>query len=274
MHNLTGIYWIKNEASYLPEYLEFHLLQGFDHFIFYDNGSTDNLLEVVKPYGTCVEIRSYPQNLQQAKNFWLAKEGCYEQRGKSRWIHFHAIDERIFCPDGRSIPEFLVEYQKHPGVAVAWDEFNSNGHLTRPEGLVIENYTQTCRDIHCHIKTIVQPNFVEGFAGNPHCFVYNKGHAVTENYTPVFGPFSPGDYSYTKIKNHHYRTMSKEEFEVKMGKGSLDHRLEDVRREQADDEWAYAHGSPSRWGQTTLGECRDLFPYITAVKQNLARRLL
>ena len=47
MKNLTSIYWIKNEARYIPEYIEFHLLQGFDHFIFYDNESNDNLLEVI-----------------------------------------------------------------------------------------------------------------------------------------------------------------------------------------------------------------------------------
>ena len=31
MYDLTGIYWIKDEAPYLPEYIEFHLMQGFDH---------------------------------------------------------------------------------------------------------------------------------------------------------------------------------------------------------------------------------------------------
>jgi hypothetical protein len=43
MKNLTSIYWIKDEARYIPEFIEFHLLQGFDYFIFYDNKSTDNL---------------------------------------------------------------------------------------------------------------------------------------------------------------------------------------------------------------------------------------
>ena len=50
MKNLTSIYWIKDEARYIPEFIEFHLLQGFDHFIFYDNKSIDNLTEIIFPY--------------------------------------------------------------------------------------------------------------------------------------------------------------------------------------------------------------------------------
>ena len=73
MYNLTSIYWIKDEVRYIPEYIEFHILQGFDHFIFYDNKSTDNLLEVIKPYidSGLVEIRYYPDNVINKKNFCL-----------------------------------------------------------------------------------------------------------------------------------------------------------------------------------------------------------
>ena len=39
---------IKNEASYLAEWLEFHLLVGFEHIYLYDNGSSDNIREVVR----------------------------------------------------------------------------------------------------------------------------------------------------------------------------------------------------------------------------------
>jgi hypothetical protein len=41
MKRLTAIYWVKDEARYIPEWIEFHLMQGFEHFILYDNNSTD-----------------------------------------------------------------------------------------------------------------------------------------------------------------------------------------------------------------------------------------
>lgn len=271
MFNLTGVYWVKDEARYIPEYVEFHLLQGFDHFIFYDNGSTDNLLNIVKPYIdlNIIEIRKYPPGLDRAKNMWLSEQCCATEKGRSKWIHFHSIDERIFCPTGKSIPNFLKDYESYGGVAVAWEEFNSNDHKNRPEGLIIENYTQTCKDLHHHIKTIIQPEFALGFAGNPHISVYTNGkYAVTENFTRVETAHAPYDYSYKLIKNHHYRTLSKEEFDIKMNKGALDHgpSQENIRREQANDEWSYAHGGPSRWGQTTLGYNEDLFKFVNIVK--------
>ncbi len=155
VNNLTAIYWIKDEARYIPEWIEFHLLQGYDHFILYDNGSTDNVFEIAKPYTDAglLEFRFYPPGLEQAKNFWLAEECCKEQRGKSKWIDFRSLDERVFCPTGRLVTEFLKDYEQYGGVAVAWEEFGFNGHKTRPKGLLIENYTQTCM----FMKKVVLP---------------------------------------------------------------------------------------------------------------------
>src|ERR1700688_462091 len=93
MHQLSAIYWIKDEAPYIPEYIEFHLLQGYNHFILDDNGSTDNLINIVWPYLSAglLEIRHYPPELIRAKNFWLDEECCIEKRGKSKWIDFRSI---------------------------------------------------------------------------------------------------------------------------------------------------------------------------------------
>src|ERR1700690_1902919 len=41
---------IKNEAKYLKEWLEYHLLIGVDHFYLYDIGSTDHYMKVLMPY--------------------------------------------------------------------------------------------------------------------------------------------------------------------------------------------------------------------------------
>ena len=161
MYDLTGIYWIRNEGPYLPEYIEFHLLQGFDHFIFYDNDSTDRTEELMAPYVEegLVELRKYPPELTfggvmnpkglcdqmgcGGKPRWVQNYCAHEQIQHSKWIHYHAIDERIFCPDGAKLPDRLKDYEEFPGVSVGWKLFNSNDHLTKPKGLVIENYYET-----------------------------------------------------------------------------------------------------------------------------------
>jgi hypothetical protein len=162
MHELTAIYWIKNETPYLPEWIEFHLMQGFDHFILYDNNSNDGLETIIEPYikEGIVEIRKYPDPLNppaksgppNSKNFWIMDTCIEEQRGKSKWIHFHAIDEFTFTTDGTSLVDFLKDYEQYGGLSIEWEMFNSNNHINRPEGLIIENYTTAYPDHHHHVK--------------------------------------------------------------------------------------------------------------------------
>lgn len=289
MNKLTAIYWIKNEARYLPEFIEFHLLQGYDHFIFYDNGSTDNLLEVMEPYleQNLVEIRYYPDgelpvrfgeaSHRGAKNFWLMEHCIKEQRHKSRWIHFHAVDERLFCPDGRPVPEALREYEQYGGVGVTWTLFTSNGHVARPEGLITDNFTEAYIDPDKHVKSIIDPIKAEGPAGNPHNFLYNNNHfTVTEDHVLIPNAFADPTKTYdTKFSLYHYATMSKTEFEEKMNKGVLDDkREENSRRSYADTLWPKLNGGlgPLSGRPATLFTNTTLTQFSEPIKRNIRLR--
>src|SRR6187431_2863710 len=46
--SLCGIF--KNEAKFLDEWIQFHLVVGIDHFYLYNNNSDDNYYEILKPY--------------------------------------------------------------------------------------------------------------------------------------------------------------------------------------------------------------------------------
>ena len=50
LHDLSVVAILKNESLYLKEWLDYHLAAGVEHFYLYDNDSTDNQAEVVKPY--------------------------------------------------------------------------------------------------------------------------------------------------------------------------------------------------------------------------------
>jgi hypothetical protein len=283
MYNLTGIYWIKNEARYIPEWIEFHLLQGFDHFIFYDNGSTDGLYEVMQPYieKNLVEIRTYPDPLYPpaksgpagAKNFWLMDYCIDEQKGKSKWVHFHALDERLYSPTGENLINILKDFEEYGGLSVGWRLFNSNNHLNRPDGLVIENYTTYIEDPRYHIKTIIQPEYAISTGNDPHHFKYlNNKYAVTEN--KIFqndGPFCRSEYSMNRIKLNHYVTMSKEEFDLKMNKGLLDYgdSTENMRRTSAEYQWNELHGSEF---YTDVEILKFVEPVREAIKKRYAER--
>ena len=269
MYNLTGIYWIKNEARYIPEYVEFHLLQGFDHFIFYDNGSDDNLLEVISPYieDGLVEIRYYPSEVTHRKNFWIMDHCIQEQRGKSKWVHYHALDERLFCPDGKNLVEFLKDYEEYGGVSVAWLLFNSNGHIKMPDGLVTDNYTTALNDSNCHVKTIIRPDKAIRTIGNPHNFFFYETHAVDEKFNIVSGSFNKKNFSFDSIKLHHYVCMSEEEFNIKQNKGLLDNNIEDRRRSGGDDQWIWLHKPDNVYYEDI-----SLLKYSEEIKANIAKR--
>lgn len=262
MHKLTAVYWIKNEARYLPEWMEFHLMQGFDHFIFYDNGSTDRLHETIRPYldDGLAEVRIYPSNLQGAKNYWAMSHCIDEQKGKTKWLHFHAVDEFTYCPDKRKVTELLEEFDEYDGLAVAWLLYNSSGHIERPRGLVTRNYTERVNFDRClHVKTIIKPANTRAPAPSTHWFHHSGRGAVDENYNYITGAFNngplgkpfhepvyleqcPAHYSTNKIRNNHYVTRSQQEWEEKMGKGLLDSQEEDKRRADADHQWNFLNG--------------------------------
>lgn len=272
MKQLTAIYWIKNEARYLPEYIEFHLLQGFDHFIFYDNNSDDKTLEVLQSYidEGLVEVRYYPPDTER-KNFWLMSECIDEQKGKSKWIHFHAIDERVFSPTGAKVVEMLDYYDKPEigGVCTNWQQLHSNGQEKRKDGLIIENfYTGQNQDPFTHVKTIIRPDrTLSDTPQNPHNFHFMGGNkAVDENYNIVGDAHNLNPYTFDIFKNIHYATMSREEFEIKYNKGVLDNAGEENKRRKAfDSDWEYYHGHGNK-------ECKDLFIYIEPVREAIHKR--
>ena len=46
LYDLAVVAIMKNEAPYVKEWLDYHLLAGVDHFFIYDNETPDNLKEV------------------------------------------------------------------------------------------------------------------------------------------------------------------------------------------------------------------------------------
>ncbi len=268
MNKLTFAYWVKEENSYIPEWIEFHKLQGVDHFILYENGPAESLKEICKPYldQGILEVRTYPKDVINRNNFWMMSHLVREQVGKTEWLHFGATDERVFSPTGGSLPDILKDYSRHGGLCVAWEEFGSSGHLKKVPGLITDRFTTTVKDTAQHIKTIIRPECVLNHEGDPHNFVFGPGfESVDENHIRVNGPWNnKNPYTFNKIKNHHYRTMSREEYDVKMNKGLLDHAgQENVRRYDAEQQWDWVHVR----GEQGLNV--ELVVWSAAVKHNL-----
>lgn len=204
----------RNHAHYLREWVEFHMLVGAERFFLYDNGSTDDHLEVLAPYldeGTVVlhDWPMYPGGLHQAF------ANCIEvHRHDARWIAFLDIDEFLFSPTGKLVPEVLAEYEDLPGIAVNRLAFGTSGHRTMPPGLVIENYVRRVRTSR-QVKSIVDPTRVVRCIG-AHGFEYEGGApTVDELRRPINKRALMESFSAQRLRINHYVTKSEEEYAEK-----------------------------------------------------------
>jgi hypothetical protein len=221
--SIAAIY--RNEARYLREWIEFHRLVGIERFFLYNNESTDDHMEVLAPYiadGTVVWEDFPGLRVEQLRCY----QHCLEtHRHDARWIAFIDVDEFLFSPTERPVPEILPEYEEFPGVAVNCLVFGTSGHQSPPPGLVIENYTRRLgleRQRTKVVKAITDPERVVRVGNVAHYFIYQDGvKAVNERKEPVRGEFSDSP-SVELLRINHYFTRSQEERDRKLAAPRMD----------------------------------------------------
>ena len=207
----------KDEAPYIKEWVLYHSMLGVEHFFIYDNGGTpvsESLGELANlPH---ITILNTPNRAMQLP----AYNHCLTEFGNEfNWIAFIDVDEFLCPAKGDDIRPLLAEFEPYGGLALSWRLFTSNGHETRPDGLVIENYTRYVREKTAHIKSIVQPRKTAG-CRNPHAFGYLGGaFCVNESLDPVPAGAAFWPASHKRAWVNHYYYKSREDFAAKLAKG-------------------------------------------------------
>jgi hypothetical protein len=214
----------RDEGPYLREWIEFHRLVGVERFYLYDNLSTDDHAEVLRPYVDSGIV--VPHSVTAVPAQMTAYQDCLlRHRDEPRWIAFIDLDEFLFSPLGRPLTELLEDYERWPGIGVNWAVFGTSGHVTKPPGLVIENYTRrtSAAGYNRHIKSIVDPREVRAF-GSAHLFMLRSGPTVDEHGRPITGlPSSKSDeVSFERLRVNHYATKSEQEYRRKLARGAAD----------------------------------------------------
>lgn len=217
--SICAIY--RDEARYLAEWIEFHRLVGVDRFFLYDNFSVDDHREVLAPYVEQGIVISHDWHMHRGQR--PAYDDCLQRhRDDSRWIAFLDLDEFLFSPTGTPVSELLVEYEDAPGIAVNWAMFGTSGHVTDPDGLVIETHVMRRPDIPENVpfKSIVDPRRTLHVGANIHCFDYVDGsRAVDENHREI-GENKPRSatpfLAYSRLRINHYLMKSEESYRTKL----------------------------------------------------------
>jgi hypothetical protein len=219
-YELTACLKFKNEAPFLPEWIEFHQIVGFEHFYLYNNNSTDNYREALAPY--CEEGSVTLYEWPDVPAFPKSDEHCVaHHRHEARWIAFLDADEFLFPVNGTDVRKILRGYEAYPALAVHWLMFGSSGHVRRPDGLVLENYRHCERDVSPTVKSIINPRRVEA-SRSPHHWLY-KNHelASDENERPLKG-WTSTLAAAEVLRINHYWSKSLEDGQNKIARGTQD----------------------------------------------------
>lgn len=248
---------VRDEAEGLAEWIAYHHLIGIDHFVIYDNGSTDGtaaLLDRFAAAGILTRIDwpdrpppqwlRYPAMLRLLEQVPDPRQAPWRDLGalgpqitayndalsrfgdQAAWMLFIDADEFLLLPrDGHLLP-FLrrICTPQIGAIGFNWRYFGSAGQ-NRPDGrLVIERFTRCAAPDfpgHAHIKTLARTAALERMA--VHAGMLRPGYSYVNDCGDAFTPrdlaFS-GHISLRHSQLNHYSVKSRAEFERKRARGN------------------------------------------------------
>lgn len=209
---------LKDEAPNMEEWLGHHLAVGVDHFFLYDNGSTDDLHEVLRPYAdhgivTCVYFPM--RGLQRdANNHVVRFFGA-----TTEWLAYVDIDEFLVPEHDEPIGQVLARLDAEQ-VLVSRKEFCYSGHRAPPGGLITEAYREFSTNVprvgtsEILAKPIIRPAAVARVGIHNATTLHGRtvntaGQPTSEEATVIEDP------SYANLQMNHYFTKSWQEFQAK-----------------------------------------------------------
>lgn len=222
MRYLSACLVTKDENGYLPEWVAYHRLAGFEHFYVYDNESSVPVEETLAPevqegIATVMRIRGSGIQLD-------VYSACLRDFGReTRWMSFTDGDEFLVGSREDDVRAVLLDHERHGGLAINWLVFGSSGHAIQPPGLQMEAFRfRAARpyDLNRYVKWVVQPAMVNRMA-TAHMPAFKDGvRGANEVGTPATGPMGV-PHSSARIQLNHYYFRSRQEWEAKVARGRV-----------------------------------------------------
>lgn len=213
---------VKNEQRFIREWVEYCLSIGFDKLYIYEDYGSETHKNELNDYieqgkveltsldesdfthrhrkGTLVQRELYRNFFQRCKDENLAD-----------WAGFFDVDEFMMFEDGWNLERLENEFEDCGGVLLSWRLYGANGHMKRPKGNVVDNYTTHLEDgalldahIQWNVKSLVN---VKNCPSMKHIHVFNgclqTNHGTfTKDSKPCF----------EKAWLNHYYTKSWEDY--------------------------------------------------------------
>ena len=230
---------VRNEAPNIAEWIAWHKMIGYDHFLVYTNDNTDNtkdILEKISRLGflTWVEQFPKPDDFPQMIAFDRAMEWIHEH--KPDWISVFDSDEFLNLKVDMNLDEFVARYPKADAIAINWKLFGSSEITHKGLGLTPERFLWAAYDDyfeHRQFKSLVRYNkdlvrifhravYKDDFYANIN-YVFPDGRHVHKDFVRP-GPFNTAGglyhYDFSIAQLNHYAIRSLAEYKMKRMRGS------------------------------------------------------
>ncbi|MDR0449401.1 MAG: glycosyltransferase family 92 protein [Rickettsiales bacterium] len=224
----------KNEGAYFKEWIEYHRMLGVEKFYIYDNESTDNTRSVLTPYmkSGLVEYKFWPGQRVQLQAYW---DSIKKHKYATKWMAIIDLDEFLVPTKDGTIPEYLDKLPKNASqVLVGWAMYGSGGHLTKPSGLVIENFKTRAAENNFKL-----PGPAHKSVFNPRLVIATSCHDQGTLDAGVQVRECDGKISDWGIRCNHYHCKSWEEYQKRAprgtGRGGIAHGAKKYTREFFDN---------------------------------------
>ena len=250
---------VRNESPYLAEWIAWHKMIGYDHFLVYTNDNSDNTKEILEKisrlgYLTWFELFPTADEKPQILAFKRAMEWIHEK--KPDWISCFDVDEFLNLKADSSIDGLVARHPKADAIAINWKIFGSSHLTNKGMGLTPERFLWAAYDDffeHRQFKSLVRYHkdlvlifhraVYKNHVYDNLKYVYPNGVGLNKQIAGAFKPFNTinGDYyvDFSIAQLNHYAVRSLVEFQMKRKRG---HGLElksdtDIPDKKRDDNY-------------------------------------
>lgn len=220
-YKLSCVLLIRDENEYLPEWLEWHIGQGVEHFYIYDDGRGSSVLDAIGDYAELCTVRD-AKRYQYHLQFEVYIDALRRFGNETEWMAFIDADEFLRSVEGTPINAILNAVPTSAAAVLCpWVVYNADGQITKESGLVRERFTQTVAWPlnNPNWKSIVRPALVKTMAAHSPIKMADGAIIVDANGDEAEDKYNlPAD----KLVVDHYYTKSYEEWLDRLPKGSCD----------------------------------------------------
>lgn len=209
-YNVSICAIFQNEGPNLKEWIDYHRGVGVDHFYLYNNTSTDNYKEVLKPYVDrgIVEIINWPNKTPHISWNYGCQSSAYADVlirciFRTKWLCIIDLDEFLVPMHYKSLAKELKHYPEEcVAIYANWITFGTSYVWLKPGEPMLPRLTLRTPIEHPnshHGKTIVRPEFARGCV-DPHFVVLYDGFKYYDGSRKEWG----GGININNIRINHY----------------------------------------------------------------------